>query len=213
LEKNHNCLKQFVIIDCDVDLLKEIHEETHPVHIADSMMHKLEMDDLPFIDVDDPAKFKAKYYARFFDTARKKCESMEEKGIVFFIDHLHYTMNSAVFSFLNDFLERLKQFTIPYMVILGGLTTEQIDKSLVIEITLDKFKKAEITAFLGRLHEQLSRQYVDLFIDLSEQEFTEEALDALGYNQNPTIGNVKEVQEEVKMWYKEVLDQILKQSV
>jgi hypothetical protein len=216
LDRRLNCLKNYIIIDCQEDLLKEWNEEVYPGHIAESLLYKLGIPTPSYIDFDDPSRFKERYFPRLFEEVKRKCEA-DNQGIVLFIDHLSHEMDPSVFRFFDKFLIKLQQFRVPYILILGGLTSDHLQAEVrTREITLEPFKKEDLQDYFTRIYEELNRKFPELMEETACDEFVEQAVqgieEGLNEQQVPNDQKVQKTQETIKVWYEELLEQIKIQS-
>ncbi len=213
LDKKYNCLKNYVLIDCDQDLYKDDHEAVQPVHLAEVIAEYLDMDIPDFVDPDDPAKFKERYYARFFARVQSHCEDKAE-GLFLFIDHLSHEMDGNVFRFLSKLIDRLDRFRVPAIVILGGLTQAQIETNeLVKELTLRSFDEQDFTVYFKKIYSELDQQFGSQ-IDLgSSDDFAQTAMAAITENTRPEmlqtgIPKARQIQAAVKTYYDSTVELI-----
>jgi hypothetical protein len=216
LDRKLNCLKNYIIIDCQEDLLKEWNEEVYPGHIAESLLYKLGIPTPGYIDFDDPTRFKERYFPRLFEEVKRKCEE-DGQGIVLFFDHLSHEMDPSVFRFFDKFLIKLQQFRVPYILILGGLSSDHLHADVrTREITLEPFKKEDLQEYFERVFDELKRKFPELMEGTDRDEFVDHAVqgieEGLDEQQIPEDQKVRKTQETVKVWYEELLEQIKIQS-
>lgn len=207
LNRQYKCLPKYITIDCNTDLVKEQDEDITPSHLAEVIAYKLEIDsNVAGIDVTDPTKFKGPLFSRFIDEVKKKCE--EDDGLVLFIDHLQHDMRADVFFFLDKLLTKVKEFKIPYIVILSGITTQNLTTpNIVRNITLGPFTKNELERYLIKIFQHLQSRYPQYMEGHTESDFVAKSLSNFtDLFQSGDFAPVQKTQENIKIWYEELLN-------
>lgn len=217
LDRHFSCFEKIVRVDCEKHLAKKEEIPIHPVHVVDHLLLELGIKNPDWIDVENASKFKQRYFSILLRliTEQKKDET---KPTVIFIDHLHLKKEERdIKLFFGSFLEGLMNSSKPFILILGGITSEELDiSSQAIELTLDPLSIEELDNFFNDLYLLLSKNHEDYFSSVSKQEFIESArgviagfLSRIEMNSSAEIQNVsprvKETQMAVHVWYDEVL--------